>query len=131
MDRLTSFVALAHAQLRIEYLKRHPEILEGIEMTPKLAGLTSAMAKLRHTVETEADKLAARIEGANTHSAAAFQKAHVVIDGTERDVSEIEAFIASLEGSNGAPAGPLDGSSVSSEVAQPERLTANGVSVGG
>jgi hypothetical protein len=128
VDRLTAFVALAHVQLRIQYLKRHPEILEVIDMTPKLAGLTSAMAKLRHTVEAGADKLAARIEGANTHSAAAFQKAHVVLDNTEKDVSEIEEFIASLEGSNGAPAGPLDDSSASSEVAQPERLTVNGVS---
>lgn len=128
MDRLTAFVALAHVQLRVEYLKRHPEYLEGIDMTPKLAGLTSAMAKLRHTVETEADKLTSRIEGANMHSAAAFQKAHVVLDNTEKDVTEIESFIASLEGSNGSPGGPLDGSSTLSEAAQPEKLTVNGVS---
>lgn len=126
MDRLTAFVAISHLKLRLQILARHPELIEEA-MTPKLAGLTSAMAKLRHTVETEADKLTARIEGANTHSAAAFQKAHVVLDSTEKDVSEIEEFIASLAGSNGAPVGPLDASSVPS-AAQPEQLTVNGVS---
>lgn len=132
MDRLTAFVTVSHAKLRLQYLQRHPEILEGIDMTPKLAGLTSAMAKLRHTIETEADKLAVRIEGANAHGAAAFLKAHVVLDSTEKDVAEIEEFIASLAGSNGAPAGPLDGSSTLSgqSTVEPEKLTTNGVSVG-
>src|SRR5258708_881517 len=100
MDRLTAFVAISHAKLRLQYLQRHPEILESIAMTPTLSGLTSAMAKLRHTIETEADKLAVRIEGANAHGAAAFQKADVVLDSTEKDVAEIEEFIASLAGSN-------------------------------
>lgn len=129
MDRLTAFVALAHAQLRIEYLKRHPEILEATDMTPKLQGLASAMAKLKHDVEFEADKLITRVHESRVASAAAFSRSHQVLDATAKDVAEIEDFIASMEGSNGAPTGPLDGSSASSEVAQPEKLSVNGVSV--
>lgn len=128
MDRLTALVVIAHARLRLTIVEKYPHLLSGNSemLTPKLAGLSSALAKLKHAVEVDADKLTARIEGASALSAAAFQKAHQVINATEQGVSEIEDFIKSLEGSNG---GPLQDSSTTSEQSQPDRLTTNGVSV--
>lgn len=96
-------------------------------MTPKLRALSSAMAKLKHDVEFEADKLSARVENVSDASKSAFAKSHQILDATKRDVEEIEEFIESMIGSNGAP-GPLGDSSESSEQVKPEELTINGVS---
>jgi hypothetical protein len=109
MDRLTAFVAIHHLKLRLDIAARHPELLEGIEMTPKLQGLASAMAKLQHGLEDRSGKLLARIETADTRSGAAFDKANSSLDETEKSMADVEAFIASLEGSNGGPT--LSGSS--------------------
>jgi hypothetical protein len=125
MDRLTAFVAISHLKLRLRYLSRHPEIIEGIDMTPKLQGLASAMAKLKHDVEFEADKLLARVQDASAASAGAFAKSHQVLDATKKDVADIEEFIASMVGSNGAPAGPLDVSSATSVQSQPSEPAAS------
>jgi hypothetical protein len=127
MDRLTAFVALAHVQLRVEYLKRHPEILEGIEMTPKLAGLSTALATLQHGLEDQAAKLLDRVNAVNVRTAAAMAKANAQMAATEQAAADIEAFANSLEGSNGGPS--LSDSSATSGQSQaaPEHLTVNGV----
>jgi hypothetical protein len=82
-------------------------------MTPKLAGIASAMAKLNHNLDDRADKLLTRIASADARGAAAFEKAHATIDTAEAAVADVEAFVKSLEGSNGAPKNS-DGSSGSS-----------------
>ena len=137
---LTALVTIAHRRLKLRRMlmaiERDPGLLEN-DMTPKLRGLASAMAKLKHDVEVEADKLISRVEDTGQASQAAFAKSHQILDETRRDVADIEEFIASMVGSNGGPSGPLDGSSDSSEAAasqqpqgEPEKLTVNGVSGG-
>ena len=76
MDRLTAFVVIAHAKLRLQYLPRHPELLDEVTMTPKLQGLTAAMSKLKHSLEVDADNLMARMQDAGAASSRAFAKAH-------------------------------------------------------
>jgi hypothetical protein len=129
MDRLTAFVAINHLKLRLQYLSRHPELLEKTDMTPKLQGPASAMARLKHGLEDRSGKLLDRIGAADARSGVAFDKAHKQMDATEKDVAEVEAFLASLEGSNGGPT--LRDSSDTSDVSQPEHLTVSGVSVNG
>lgn len=73
-------------------------------MTPKLAGIAGAMAKLNHSLDDRAEKLLARIDAADARGAAAFGKAHATLDAAEAAVADVETFVASLEGgSNGAP----------------------------
>ncbi len=72
-------------------------------MTPKLAGIASAMAKLNHNLDARADKLLARIDSADKRSDAAFKKAHGTLDRAEQAVADVEQFVAGLEGSNGGP----------------------------
>src|SRR5258708_691066 len=126
MDRLTAFVAISHLILRLQILSKHPELLEGTEMTPKLAGLTNAMATLQHGLEDQASKLLDRVNAANTRTGAAFAKANAQLSATEQAVTDVENFVASLEGSNGGPT--LSDSSGTSVQSQPEQLTVNGVS---
>jgi hypothetical protein len=130
MDRLTAFVAIANAKLRLEYLQRHPEILEGIEMTPKLAGLSTALATLRHSLEVQASDLMTRADVVNARISVAMTKAKAQMTVTEQAATDIEDFANSLEGSNGGPT--LSDSSAISDQSQPEpeRLTTNGVAVG-
>jgi hypothetical protein len=116
MDRLTAFVAISHLKLRLQYLSRHPEIIEGIDMNPKLQGVASAMAKLQHGLEERSGKLLDRIETADKRGAAAFDKAHGSLDATEKAMADVETFIASLEGSNGGPT--LSDSSATSDQSQ-------------
>ncbi len=95
-------------------------------MTPKLAGLTNAMATLQHGLEDQASKLLDRVNAANTRTGAAFAKANAQLSATEQAVTDVENFVASLEGSNGGPT--LSDSSGTSVQSQPEQLTVNGVS---
>jgi hypothetical protein len=126
MDRLTAFVAISHLKLRLQYLSRHPEIIEGIDMTPKLAGLSNALAMLQHGLEDQASKLLDRVNAVNIRTAAAMAKANAQMAATEQAAADIEAFANSLEGSNGGPT--LGDSSVTSAQSQPEQLTVHGVS---
>lgn len=129
MDRLTVFVAISHAKLRLEILQRHPEFLEAADMNPKFQGLASAMSKLNHNLDVGSDKLLSRIAGADARAGAAFAKVNAHIDATEQAAEDIEAFANSLEGSNGG--GPLPDSSADSEPQPgPERLSVNGVAQG-
>jgi hypothetical protein len=102
MDRLTAFVALAHAQLRIEYLKKHPEILEGIDMTPNIKGLGSALAKLKHDLDLQAAGALTELSSLGERANVAMGKAKQKIAETKASVEEIEAFVAD-EGGNGGP----------------------------
>jgi hypothetical protein len=124
MDRLTAFVVRWNAQLRLEYLDLHPEFLEG-NMTPKLAGLATSLATLRHSLEGQAADLMSRADAVNARIATAMTKAKAQMAATEQAAADIEDFANSLEGSNGGPI--LDGSSGTSVAAEPERLTVNGV----
>lgn len=102
MDRWTAFVAIYHLKLRLEYLTRHPELLENI-MTPKLRGVASAFAKLTHGLEQRSGQLLERIEAADKRGSQAFDKAHSSLDSTEQAMADVENFISSLEGANGGP----------------------------
>lgn len=131
MDRLTFFVASAHLKLRLDYLRRHPELLKERMMTPKLRGALQALEMLKHDAESDADEIVARIGDLQTRRKAAKAKTHGALDQTANSLGDIEEFVGALEGSNGGP--PLEGSSessVDSGSAAPEKLTTNGVSVG-
>lgn len=100
-------------------------------MTPKLAGLSTALATLQHSLEDQAAKLLDRVNAVNVRTAAAMAKANSQMAATEQAAADIEAFANSLEGSNGGP--PLGDSSGTSDqsqsaAAQPDHLTVNGVS---
>lgn len=120
MDRLTAFVAIAQLRLRLDIVQRHPHLLEDIDMNPKLKGVASAMAKLQHSLEERSGKLLDRIESADKRGANAFDKAHASLDVTEKAMGDVEAFISSLEGSNGGPTlGDSSDTSDRSQLAEP------------
>ena len=151
MDRLTAFVAIAHLRLRLDYVARHPELLENTSMaTPILQGLGQMLAKLEHNLEAAATPLAQKIASVESGGLDAIKRAHVKVDGIKSRVKEIEGYVAAIISNGGDD--PLDGSSDSSgkpegsaagtgvmptaeksapEVAQiegePEHLTVNGV----
>ncbi len=129
MDRLTAFVARWNAQLRLEYLDLHPELLEGIDMTPKLAGLASSLASLRHSLEGQAADLMGRADAVNARIATAMTKAKAQMAVTEQAATDIEDFANSLEGANGGPS-LSDSSDTSGQSQEPERLSVNGVAQG-
>lgn len=83
-------------------------------MTPKLRGVRSSLDKLKHALEADADKLAARIEGADVRRASVFEASHGAVATVERDLKDVEELLNDLEKSNG---GPLDESY--SDVAHP------------
>lgn len=66
------------------------------------------MDKLRHALDRDADKLATRIEAADAKRETVFAASHGIVAGVEKDLKEVEDFVADLESSNG---GPLDDSS--------------------
>ncbi|MES2030847.1 MAG: hypothetical protein V4477_16830 [Pseudomonadota bacterium] len=129
MDRLTAFVAIAHLKLRLQILVRHPEFLEGIDMTPKLAGLASSLATLRHSLEGQAADLMSRADAVNARIATAMTKAKAQMAVTEQAATDIEEFANSLEGANGGPS-LSDSSGTSGQSQEPERLSVNGVAQG-
>lgn len=128
MDRLTALVAISHAKLRLQYLERHPEILEGLTMTPKLAGLPTALATLRHSLETQAGQLTDRANAVNDRIAKAMTKANAQMAATEQAATDIEEFANSLEGNNGGPSLVDSSTSSAATPPAPEHLTVNGVS---
>jgi hypothetical protein len=129
MDRLTAFVAIAHLKLRLQILARHPELLESIHMTPKLAGLASSLATLRHSLEGQAADLMSRADAVNARIATAMTKAKAQMAVTEQAAADIEDFANSLEGANGGPS-LSDSSDTSGQSQEPERLSVNGVAQG-
>lgn len=125
MDRLTAFVALAHVQLRVEYLKRHPEMLEGIDMTPNFKGFGAALAKFKHDLDMQSVDAMSEMSSLGSRASAAMGKVKAKVAETRLAVEEIEAFVAD-EGSNGGPT--LSDSSATSDQSHPEQLTVNGIS---
>src|ERR1700730_14249265 len=63
----------------------------------KLQGLAAKMALLRHNLEAEADKLGSRVDGAATKSTETFAKSHKFLDATDKDLADVENFIAELD----------------------------------
>jgi hypothetical protein len=116
MDRLTAFVTIYHAMLRIEIAAFRDEKRffsgESEMATPKLQGLAEAMRKLEHGLEAGAGKLLAKIQTVDSRGHAAIAKGHQKVDGKAALVAEIESFVTALEGANGGD--PLDDSSNSS-----------------
>jgi hypothetical protein len=100
------------------------QIQREMDMTAKLRGVRASLDKLRHAVDHDADKLAARIESADAKRASVFEASHGAVAGVERDLREVEELLSDLEKSNGPPSsgGSEEPSNVahlrSSEVAQ-------------
>jgi len=114
MDRLTAMIAIAHLRLRLDYVARHPELLENTGMaTPILQGLGQMLAKLEHNLETAATPLAQKIASVQSGGLEAIKRAHVKVDGIKSRVKEIEGYVAEIVGNGGGD--PLDESSNSSE----------------
>lgn len=101
MDRLLAFVLV------------HQAIVERQRMSIKLRGVTSALAKLHHDLDQQAEKLTNRIVSTQEHGTAVFAQAHRRLDGAASDLAEVDKLISELEAGNGGPT--LDGSSESSE----------------
>ena len=119
MDRLTAFVAIAHARLRLDIVQKHPYLLERDNMaTPKLQGVRQAMALLRHNLEADAEKLRVKIGNVDTERTGAFAAGHAELDATRKEIAEIQEFLADIEGSNGAPTS--GGSSATSDQPRPD-----------
>lgn len=132
MDRLTALVAIAHLRLRLDILKRHPHLLESA-MTPKLQGVLQSFSLLKHNVEADAEKLANRVQTADSKRKQLFAGAHDTLGKLDSDMKDIEDFLGAIEGSNGGPlessqASSVDAGATSQDQPQPERLTVNGVS---
>ena len=90
-------------------------------MTPKIRGVRASMDKLRHSLNADAEKLAARIEEADAKRVAVFDASHGAVAAVERDLKEVEDFVSELEKTNGGPTLDDSGESSaprSSEVAQ-------------
>lgn len=160
MDQLTAFVTVARRRLRLRRMlmaiERDPTLLERDEMaTPFLQGLTKAMDMLEYNLEEDAKVLMKKIERVGERGKEAMVKGHARIDGVASRVAEVDRFVTAIEGSNGGD--PLEGSSGSSGgqqeqasrspgdeqvitsddvgkvedvLAEPEKLTVNGVSNG-
>jgi hypothetical protein len=72
-------------------------------MTPKLRGVRASMDKLRHALETDADKLAARIESADARRESVFAASNGAVASVERDIKDVEELLSDMERSNGSP----------------------------
>jgi hypothetical protein len=129
MQSIDWIIAIAQLRVRLELLQRHPELLEGIDMTPKLAGLALSLATLRHSLEGQAADLMNRADAVNARIATAMTKAKAQMAVTEQAATDIEEFANSLEGANGGPS-LSDSSDTSGQSQEPERLSVNGVAQG-
>jgi hypothetical protein len=66
-----------------------------------MQGLSGKLTKLKHDVEFDAGKLAARIDSVTSRKDAAFSKGHQYLDATESHVGEVEQFVTELEAATG------------------------------
>lgn len=68
-------------------------------------GLSEKLKKLKHDVEHDAGKLAARVDAVSNRKDAAFSKGHQYLDATEANIGEVEQFVKDLEEAvgNGGP----------------------------
>jgi hypothetical protein len=77
-------------------------------MTPKFRGVPSALAKLQHSLDADAEKLFTRIERANQRREEVFKKSHASLDAADGVLDDVEKFFDNMEGSNGGPSGSSD-----------------------
>src|SRR5258708_20784378 len=103
MDRLTAFVAISHLKLRLQYLSRHPELIKETSMTPTFKGLGSALAKLKHDLDLQAQPLMADIESLASEAPELLKQAQQEVAKTKQAVTDIKDFVSGLIGSNGGP----------------------------
>lgn len=110
-------------------------------MTPTFKGLGSALAKLKHDLDLQAQPLMADIETLAATAPDLLKQATQEVAKTKQAVSDIKDFVSGLVGSNGGPT--LTDSSATSGAsaapatpaaeapatpAAPEQLTVHGVS---
>ena len=109
MDRLTAWVTLHHARLRLDIIERL-RLLEQPNMSTILQGLGAKLGNHFHYLETEAKKLDAKIEGQSASAPATFQRAHEQLDRVGVQLSDVGAQLAAIDAAipNGAPESPLD-----------------------
>lgn len=108
MDRVLAQILICNIGVRRELVRLRDEKA----MTPNIKGLSSALAKMKHDLDTEAGKLISKVEDAGARGLAAIKQGHAVVDAALADVKEVEDFAKSLIGANGGPT--LDGSQESS-----------------
>ena len=73
-------------------------------MPVKLQGIASKMKLLQHNVELDAEKLSSEIDAAEARRQTVMPKASAAVASTQKDLGEVEEFIASVEAvANGAP----------------------------
>lgn len=86
------------AKIRANPFERNPN------MVSKLQSVASRLGQLKHDCEHDADKLLTRVDGTFARKDAAFAKSHRFLDSQERDLADVEGFIAEIEqATNGAP----------------------------
>jgi hypothetical protein len=128
MPILDSQIEVFRLCVRINRLRY--QIVRDYRMTPNLAGLSTALATLKHSLEGQAAQLLDRANAVNARTSAALAKANVQMAATEQAAADIEAFANSLEGSNGGPTlSDSSGTSAQSPVVAPEKLDVHGVSL--
>ena len=105
-------------------------------MTPTFKGLGSALAKLKHDLDLQAQPLMADIESLASEAPELLKQAVSEVAKTKQAVTDIKDFVSGLIGSNGGPT--LTDSSATSgapaapaapeTTAAPDELTVHGVS---
>ena len=76
-----------------------------VKMTSPLQGLGQKLSKLKHDSELDAQKLSDRIDAVAARKDAALSKTHGALDGQEKDIADVEGFVAEIEkATNGGPA---------------------------
>lgn len=72
---------------------------------PNLAGVTGAFDKMRHGIETRAEKFMGRIEGVNARADAVFAKGDAKLDVHHEGLKEVDGFLDQLDTALGNGAG--------------------------
>lgn len=97
MDVILAQILICNIGVRRELARLKSEKV----MTPNIKGLSSALAKMKFDLDSEAGKLIAKVEGAGARGLAAIKQGHAVVDAALKDVQEVEDFAKSLVGHNG------------------------------
>jgi hypothetical protein len=101
LDALTAFVTLAHAQLRIQLIKRY-RLLEKPDMA-KFQGLASKMALLNHNLDLDEEKLSAEIDEVDAKRVETVAKSFEHLASTRQNLGDTRATIAALDAATNAP----------------------------
>lgn len=87
-------------------------------MTPKFKGVAKALALLQHNLDSDAEKLAARIGQADSKREEVFAKSHRTVSAAHAELDGIDKFLEDLDKTN---AGPLEGQPRSSDIMAQEK----------